>query len=82
MDIHFMFCADGRTNKLKVLVKAQRLIFQVIRDLGVYDMTTEQLTTLDRKQSVKMVEFNFLLKQTKKIQLELLLIFVEIYEKC
>lgn len=29
-------------------------------------MTTEQLTTLDRKQSVKMVEFNFLLKQTKK----------------
>lgn len=45
-------------------------------------MTTEQLTTLDRKQSVKMMEFNFLLKQTKKIQLELLLIFVEIYEKC
>lgn len=42
-------------------------------------MTTEQLTTLDRKQSVKRWKFNFLLKQ--KIQLELLLIFVEI-KKC
>lgn len=63
--IHFMFCTDGRTNMLKVLVKSSK-IFQVIRDLGVYDMTTEQLTTLDRKQSVKMMEFNFLLKQTKK----------------
>lgn len=59
------FCKDGRTNMLKVLVKSSK-IFQVIRDLGVYDMTTEQLTTLDRKQSVKMMEFNFLLKQTKK----------------